>query len=66
VLPTDVGDKDVVLQVKSLMYEGAVTSVNISFKVKIICTVSSLTITGPDDFTYTLHEGIVVKGPFTV
>jgi hypothetical protein len=66
VLPTDIGDKDVVIQIKSLLYEGTVTAVNISFKVKVRCTVSSMTLTGPADFTYTLHEGLVVKGPFTI
>ncbi|MFO0116210.1 MAG: hypothetical protein ACK521_00830 [bacterium] len=65
-LPTDIGDKNVVLQVKSLLYDGTVMSVNLSFKVKVRCMVSSLTLTGPEDFTYTLHEGVVVKGPFTV
>jgi hypothetical protein len=30
-LPTDIGDKTVVIQIKSLLYEGTVTAVNISF-----------------------------------
>ena len=30
------------------------------------CEVSSMTITGPEDFTYNLGEGLVMKGPFQV
>jgi hypothetical protein len=64
VLPNDIGDIPVVIQIKSLLYATSVSLVNINFKVMVKCEVSSMTITGPGDFTYTLGEGIVFKGPF--
>lgn len=65
VLPTDIGVRTVVIEIKSALYHPAVTAVNFSFKITVACTVSSFAIqTTVIPFGYVLNSGNVYKSTF--